>query len=86
MLTSAQSAQLVVELADVRIIALGVLNKPRGSTSVNANARLLLHPPGIEKDGADGSPASPVAPEDASGRHEHKTPRLRFGTSKSFLY
>lgn len=42
--------QLVVELADVRIIALGVLNKPRGTTMLNPNARTFLHPPGIEKD------------------------------------
>ncbi|PSR93757.1 hypothetical protein PHLCEN_2v4652 [Hermanssonia centrifuga] len=40
---------LVVELADVRIIALGVLNKPRGSTTLNYNARIFLHPPGVEK-------------------------------------
>ncbi|KAJ3537464.1 hypothetical protein NM688_g6684 [Phlebia brevispora] len=42
--------RLVVELADVRIIALGVLNKPRGTTTLNPNARAFLHPPGIEKD------------------------------------
>ena len=46
--------ELVVELADVRVIALGVLNKPRGTSSVNENARLFLHPPGIEKDNPEG--------------------------------
>lgn len=40
--------RLVVQLADVRIIALGVLNRPRGTFTVNHNARLFLHPPGIE--------------------------------------
>ena len=42
----------MVEFRDVRIIALGVLSKPRSSFSVNQNARHLLHPPGVTK-GAD---------------------------------
>ncbi|KAI0638390.1 hypothetical protein C8Q77DRAFT_1243078 [Trametes polyzona] len=42
-------ARLVVEFKDVRIIALGVLTKPRSTFSVNHNARLFLHPPGITK-------------------------------------
>ena len=41
--------QLVIEFKDVRIIALGVLSKPRSSFSINSNARLFLHPPGITK-------------------------------------
>ena len=45
----------MVELADVRIIALGVLNKPRGSTTVNTTARDFLHPPGINKNNSDAS-------------------------------
>lgn len=40
--------KLVVQFADVRILALGVLNNPRGKYSVNPNARRFLHPPGIE--------------------------------------
>ncbi|KAH7930666.1 hypothetical protein BV22DRAFT_1101626 [Leucogyrophana mollusca] len=40
--------RLVVDFADVRVIALGVLNRPRTSLTVNRNARSLLHPPGIE--------------------------------------
>ncbi|KAI0068569.1 hypothetical protein BV25DRAFT_1817434 [Artomyces pyxidatus] len=40
--------RLVVQLADIRIIALGVLNNPRGAFTVNKNARTFLHPPGIE--------------------------------------
>ena len=51
-------SQLVVELTDVRIIAFGVLNKPRGSTTANTNARLLLHPPGIEKTASAGTSGS----------------------------
>lgn len=43
--------RLVVEFADVRIIALGVLHKPRSAFSTNPNARALLHPPGVERTG-----------------------------------
>ncbi|KAI0375869.1 hypothetical protein BV20DRAFT_959912 [Pilatotrama ljubarskyi] len=49
-------ARLVVEFRDVRIIALGVLTKPRSSFSVNHNARLFLHPPGVNK-GEEDEPA-----------------------------
>ena len=42
------SVQLLVEFADVRILAFGILNK-RTSFTVNKNARQLLHPPGVEK-------------------------------------
>jgi len=45
--------RLLVEFADVRIIALGVLNRPRSNFTVNHNARTLLHPPGIQKDSSD---------------------------------
>ncbi|KAI0005142.1 hypothetical protein BJV74DRAFT_807212 [Russula compacta] len=48
--------RLVVQLADVRILALGVLNNPRGPFTINKNARTFLHPPGIE-----------MAPDEASG-------------------
>ncbi|OCH95999.1 hypothetical protein OBBRIDRAFT_809530 [Obba rivulosa] len=41
----------VVEFADVRIIALGVLHKPRSRLSVNDNARTFLHPPGMRREG-----------------------------------
>ncbi|KAF7332273.1 hypothetical protein MKEN_00108500 [Mycena kentingensis (nom. inval.)] len=37
-------ARLIVELADIRILALGSLDYPRSSWAVNENARLLLHP------------------------------------------
>ncbi|KAG5728514.1 hypothetical protein E4T56_gene19539 [Termitomyces sp. T112] len=39
--------RLVVEFADVRILALGTLNRPRSTLTVNPNAHLFLHPPGI---------------------------------------
>lgn len=42
-------SQLVVEFRDVRVIALGVLSRPRSSFSVNRNARSFLHPPGMTK-------------------------------------
>ncbi|KAJ7068513.1 hypothetical protein C8F01DRAFT_612703 [Mycena amicta] len=38
-------ARLVVQFADVRILALGSLDHPRSEWSVNANAKLLLEPP-----------------------------------------
>ncbi|GJE84346.1 hypothetical protein PsYK624_004220 [Phanerochaete sordida] len=74
--------RLIVELADVRIIALGVLNKPRGTTSVNPYARVLLHPPGIERDDADGSPSGAVAPEAPPAKDDHKTARMLYGDIK----
>ena len=46
----------------MRIIALGVLNKPRGTTTLNPNAKVFLHPPGIEKD----EPAAPPAGSDVA--------------------
>ncbi|EMD40480.1 hypothetical protein CERSUDRAFT_111075 [Gelatoporia subvermispora B] len=45
------SIRRVVEFADVRIIALGVLHRPRSKLSVNDNARNFLHPPGVQRDG-----------------------------------
>jgi len=39
--------QLVVELADVRILALGTITKPRSNFSINPNAHHFLNPPGI---------------------------------------
>lgn len=42
--------QVIVEFADVRILAIGVLNKPRTSFGVNHLAKTLLHPPGIDGD------------------------------------
>ena len=43
--------QLVVEFTDVRIFAFGTMAKPRSDLTVNLNAHLFLHPPGIEGDG-----------------------------------
>lgn len=40
-----------MELADVRIFAFGTLARPRSDLTVNPNAYLFLHPPGIEGDG-----------------------------------
>ncbi|KAI0089061.1 hypothetical protein BDY19DRAFT_889736 [Irpex rosettiformis] len=65
--------RLAVELTDVRIIALGVLNKPRGPTTVNPNAQLFLHPPGIEKEVPEVPPPalSPNGTEGAVDNHDH---------------
>lgn len=34
----------------MRVLALGVLCKPRSQFIINDNARILLHPPGVIKD------------------------------------
>ena len=36
-----------MEFADVRILAIGVWNKPRSTFLINKNARRFLQPPGI---------------------------------------
>ncbi|KIK67791.1 hypothetical protein GYMLUDRAFT_1013857 [Collybiopsis luxurians FD-317 M1] len=40
--------RLVVQLADIRVIALGTLNRPRSTLTVNPNAHIFLHPPAID--------------------------------------
>lgn len=40
-----------MQFADVRILALGTLNRSRSPLTVNPNAEAFLHPPGIESDG-----------------------------------
>ncbi|TDL29843.1 hypothetical protein BD410DRAFT_780342 [Rickenella mellea] len=47
------SIRLVVQLVDVRILAFGVLTKPRGSFLVNKNARAFLRPPGAITQSSD---------------------------------
>lgn len=66
--------RLVVEFRDVRIIALGVLSKPRSSFSVNQNARLLLHPPGMTK--GDDEVTSGQAGHVSEGSEESFSPVL----------
>jgi hypothetical protein len=60
----------------VRILALGVLNNPRGAFTVNRNARAFLHPPGIEmapgKVGDEGS----SGPGLGKSRNHHQYERL----------
>ena len=41
--------QLVVEFADVRVLAFGVLNRP-GTILLNSNSHAFLHPAGIERE------------------------------------
>ncbi|PIL37342.1 hypothetical protein GSI_01035 [Ganoderma sinense ZZ0214-1] len=66
--------RLVIEFRDVRIIALGVLSKPRSSFSVNQNARILLHPPGMTK--GDDEVASAQAGHVSEGSEESFSPVL----------
>ncbi|KAJ7368572.1 hypothetical protein DFH08DRAFT_982756 [Mycena albidolilacea] len=49
--------RLVVQFADVRVLALGTLNRPLSSLTVNSNAKALLHPPGILPGDSSGSAA-----------------------------
>ncbi|CAK5262841.1 unnamed protein product [Mycena citricolor] len=44
--------RVLVEFSDARVLVLGTLNRPRSSLSVNANAKLLLQPPGIRPGGS----------------------------------
>ena len=47
------SIQLVVQFADIRILAFGVLNRT-GTMLLNMNSHAFLHPPGIERDSLPG--------------------------------
>lgn len=72
-----------MQFADVRILAIGVLNKPRSTFGVNANARALLHPPGIDKDEApapsdeDESPHASENEIDSEPDHSSSVPVRR---------
>ncbi|KAF9464878.1 hypothetical protein BDZ94DRAFT_1215690 [Collybia nuda] len=54
--------RLVVELADVRILAFGTLNRPRSTLTVNPNAHVFLHPPGVDTDGVTHSSVGGMIP------------------------
>lgn len=60
----------------MRILALGVLNNPRGAFTVNRNARTFLHPPDIEMapDRASGGGSS--GPADGKSRSYYPYERL----------
>ncbi|THH13633.1 hypothetical protein EW146_g6611 [Bondarzewia mesenterica] len=65
--------RLVVQLADVRVIALGVLNNPKGAFTINHNARAFLHPPGIESTlEVDPEPLSSRTSGHTTDRHSHR--------------
>ncbi|KAK7061946.1 hypothetical protein R3P38DRAFT_2493671 [Favolaschia claudopus] len=46
-------ARVVVQFADIRVVALGTLNLPRSSLTVNSNAKALLAPSCIRTDDAE---------------------------------
>ncbi|KAI0660784.1 hypothetical protein C8Q70DRAFT_912249 [Cubamyces menziesii] len=84
-------ARLVIEFKDVRIIALGVLSKPRSSFSINSNARLFLHPPGITKGEEEETVPSDAASEgsDTSSQYALDAPatvRHPLGTNPKDIY
>ncbi|KAF7432886.1 hypothetical protein PC9H_004830 [Pleurotus ostreatus] len=57
--------RLVLEIADVRILAFGTLTRPRAQRNVNKNAHCFLHPPGIDMQGCTGNdPQSAPAVDD----------------------
>lgn len=60
--------QLVVQFADIRILAFGVLNRA-GTMLLNTNSHAFLHPPGIERDTSPG--------DDDAGASYHSQSNLR---------
>ncbi|EPQ59108.1 hypothetical protein GLOTRDRAFT_32965 [Gloeophyllum trabeum ATCC 11539] len=73
------SVRLVVQFADVRILALGVLHKPKGFFSLNPNAKAFLHPPGIEKTYlVDGSSENSLGSEACSYEDQSSKPAMSF--------
>lgn len=68
---NARCCKLVVEFADIRILAFGVLNRPRSSLSVNANASTFLYPPGLQP--ADTRTLRQVAHPDDNGESEARS-------------
>ncbi|KAJ7228426.1 hypothetical protein GGX14DRAFT_692450 [Mycena pura] len=53
-------ARLVVQLADVRILALGTLDRPLSPLTVNPNAKVFLHP--LDMDNDDDTTTAPIPP------------------------
>lgn len=86
------SIRVLVQFADVRILAIGVLNKPRSTFGVNANARALLHPPGIDKDDApapsdeDESPHASENEIDSEPGHSSSVPVRRKKKAADDIY
>ncbi|KAF9651080.1 hypothetical protein BDM02DRAFT_3163826 [Thelephora ganbajun] len=81
--------RVVVQFADVRVLAFGVRNTPKTSFSVNDNAWLLLHPPKVrlpneieevpteEPDMIEDEVEDPTVPDPtAPGRLRYPTPAL----------
>jgi len=60
----------------MRILALGVLNNPRGAFTVNRNARAFLHPPGIEMTSGNGAGEGSSSPGEGKSRSHQQYERL----------
>ncbi|CAE7195135.1 unnamed protein product [Rhizoctonia solani] len=64
-------ARVIVQLADVRIVMLGILRKPP-YYAINTHARELIHPPGVER--SDGN--IPALPQNANASREPQISQL----------
>src|ERR1700730_17954079 len=60
----------------MRILALGVINNPRGAFTLNRNARAFLHPPGIEMTSEKGAGEGSSSPGEGKSRTHHQYERL----------
>ncbi|KAL1735886.1 hypothetical protein EV714DRAFT_267431 [Schizophyllum commune] len=90
----ATRVRVLVELADVRIVVLGCLNKPRSGLTVNVNAHDLLHPPGIDcseplllpsmKRNSVSSQYSTLMSDDDPGFTAHALQRRMWGVPSDF--
>ncbi|KZT71451.1 hypothetical protein DAEQUDRAFT_723958 [Daedalea quercina L-15889] len=63
--------RVVVEFADARVLAIGVLSKPRTSFGVNHLAKALLHPSGIDGDIPTKLPSLDIPSDESDGEQDH---------------
>jgi hypothetical protein len=74
----------VVSFADVRILALGVLYRPKTKFLINDNARALLHPPGVEGSGSDSSRS--FASQNKGANRNDEGQEILISSKLSYLY
>ncbi|CAE6457802.1 unnamed protein product [Rhizoctonia solani] len=75
-------ARVIVQLADVRIVMLGILRKPP-YFAVNTHARFLIHPPGAERPDENVAASSPQNATTSGGPPISQQPPLPQGVSVS---